>query len=146
MEIIKNRVKDLTEDQRNIVLESDPIFTARGFVGKTLGEFIEHQLLENATLTELYEEMSVWHLKWPFRLLKVTVEATVSRGYDIAVIDDETIDAFAKGEIEQLNELDPKFNLETAYDEALSDWMDGYVNYDYAVEDDTGRKILDWDD
>ena len=143
---INNMVKDLTEEQRNIVLESDPNLTARGFVGKTLGEFIEHQLLENDTLTELYEEMSVWHLKWPFRVLKVTVEATVSRGYDIAVLDDEAVDAFAKGEIEQLNELDPKFNLQTAYNEAFATYMDGYVSYDYAVEDDTGRKILDWDD
>lgn len=143
---IKNMVKDLTKEQLNVVLESEPTITARGFVGKTLGEFIEHQLLENDTLTELYEEMSIWHLKWPFRLLKVTVEATVSRGYDIAVLNDETVDAFAKGEIEQLNELDLKFNLTTAYDEAFATYMDGYVSYDYAVEDDTGRKILDWDD
>lgn len=143
---IKNMVRDLSAEQRNIVLEPSEACEPRGFVGKTLGEFIDYQLLEDQTLTALYDELSCWHLKWPFRLLKVTVEATVSRGYDIAVLDDETVNAFANGEIEQLNELDPKFNLETAYNDVFSSYADGCVSYDYAVEDDTGRKILDWDD
>ena len=139
-------VKDLTEEQLNIIIEPDDIGIARGVAGMPLRDFIERQMLENDTLTELYEEMSAWHLKWPFRVLKVTVEATVSRGYDIAVLDDETVDAYANGNIPGLDMLDPKFNLQTAYDEAFATYMDGYVSYDYAVEDDTGRKILDWDD
>ena len=143
-------VSDLSEEQRNLILQDAEIvserYPARGFAGRTLREFIGENMLENSTLTELYEEMSVMRLKWPFRLLRVTVEARVSRGYDIAVLDDETIDAYAKGEIEQLSEFDPNFNLETAYQETIDTYMDGYVSYDYAVMDDQDRTLVEWDD
>ena len=53
--MIKNRVADLTEDQLQLVLEGEERKKDRGFVGVTLGKFIEENHLKDATLTRLYE-------------------------------------------------------------------------------------------
>lgn len=141
---MKNMVKDLSEEQLDLILQEDVDAHISVYDGKSLREFIQEEFLEEATLSELYKEMEVYRLKWPFRLLKVTVEASITRGYNLAVLDDETIEAYAKGEIE-LDQIDPRFKLEEAEEETASGYMDGYINYDYAVCDDRDRTLVDWD-
>lgn len=142
----KNMVKDLSDEQLAIILEPNESGDPRGFVGKTLGEFIEHQMLENGTLTSLYEEMNCWGLKWPFRLVYIDVEARTSRRYTIGVLEDTTMDAIQKWSASEIFELDPNFKLEQAFEEAYLAAMEvGDVCYDYAIITDDDRVILDWD-
>lgn len=145
--MIKNKIKDLSEEQLAIVLKTEPGCEERYPSGKTLGDFIKDHLpfSEDSSLTDLYDEMSCFHLVWPFRTLHVTVEVTLSRGYTLAVLDDNTINDFEKGNI-TIDEVDPDFNLETAQSLLRYDPDDGYVSGDYAVCDDMGRTLVDWDD
>ena len=142
--MVKNMVKDLSKEQLAVILTHD-VGKKSSYVGSTLREFIEGVgISEDATLTELYEAMQTYRLAWPFRLLHVTCEATISRGYSLAVLDDETIHEYGLGKIE-LEDIDPKFNLEKAYEETASGYLDGYINYDYAVHDDREGCLVDWD-
>ena len=143
---IKNRVKDLTAEQRAIVLEAKEGYEARGnYEGRTLGEFVDEVMSENETITELYEEMSVWNLKWPFRLLHVDVEACTSRRFTIAVLEDETMEKLDKWSSSEIMALDPKFSLESAFEETYAAAENGDISYDYAVVDDKDRTILAFD-
>ena len=116
---VKNRAGELSEAQRSITLKvdnEDAAHKAADFVGKTLGEFIECNNLQDATLTELMENLQRYNLKWPFRYLQVTVAVEVTRGYTIAVLDDETMEEYRKGNL-YFDELDPNFSIDKAYEE-----------------------------
>ena len=142
--MVKNKIKDLTEEQLAIVLTHDS-GKERCYIGSTLKEFIDGVgFSEDATLSELYEEICHFNLKWPFRTLNVTVEVALSQGFTIPVLE-ETLDAYVKGEI-GIDDVDPDFTLKDAEEKTLEVVMtDGYHNFDYAVDDDWGRTLVDWD-
>ena len=142
--MVRNKVADLREDELNIVLSSWAVHDVPWYAGRTLREFVENEMLENATITDLYDEMQVWRLNWPFRTLNITVEVTARRGFTLGVLDDQTIDGYAHGDID-FSDIDPKCSVTKLYDETLADMDVGEVEYDYAVEDDLGRKLVEWD-
>lgn len=111
--MIKNRVADLTEDQLQLVLEGEERKKDRGFVGVTLGKFIEENHLKDATLTRLYEEMQFWHLKWPLFVLNVSVEVKKRRMYSLGVLDETIVEEYKAGRI-SLTNIDPDFSIDKA--------------------------------
>lgn len=147
MLIIRNTVKDLTENELNVVLQPREGNKARGYVGQSLRNFIEGEMLtESTSITELYDELTVFNLAWPFRKLNISVEVTLSRGFEIAVLDDEVIDALQTGTLEQIDEIDPSFKLKEAYAAVVEEAENCNPQYDYAIFDDEYRTIVDWDD
>ncbi len=141
--MIKNRVSDLTEEQLQLVLESDERKKKRGFVGVTLKKFIEENRLKDATLTQLYEEMQFWHLKWPFYVLNVTVEVKKRRMYSLGVLDENTVAEYKAGDI-SLTNIDPDFSIDKAYNETMHEYPEEYYEGDYAVTDSNGHILLAW--
>lgn len=139
--MIKNRVADLTEDQLKLVLEGEERKKDRGFVGVTLGKFIEENHLKDATLTRLYEEMQFWHLKWPFFVLNVSVEVKKRRMYSLGVLDEAIVEEYKAGRI-SLTNIDPDFSIDKAYNETIHEYPEGYYEGDYAVTDSYGHTLL----
>jgi len=140
---VRNMVADLNEAELSVILQQkDPRYT-RGFVGKTLKVFIEHNMLENSTLTELMEELECWNLRWPFRSLTVNAEIRMGVQQKIAVLQ-ENLDDFFSGKIEDLSALDTKFSIDDLYDKAEDELQKSTPIYDFTVCDDSGRTIVDW--
>lgn len=138
------RIKDLSKSQLSARLDSrDCMSGGKGFGSGTLEEIIESSGLSNeATVTELHEILDRCGVKSPFRELSVTVEVTRSRGYMIAVTDEQYA-CFQSGDLD-IDALEPtRFNLEEAYFETeFGD--DVYSRQDYAVSDEEGRNLVDW--
>lgn len=141
---VRNRLYQLTEAERAVVLKAMPGRKARGYEGETLGRFVDEEMGGSEALSELMDELSVWNLEWPFRKLYVTVELRAMRGYEIAVLDDGTVDAYANSTI-SLSNIDPDWDdsLESVAEEIAKD---GICVGDYAVDDDEGRRLVDWND
>ncbi|MBQ3407239.1 MAG: hypothetical protein IJH11_08355 [Lachnospiraceae bacterium] len=140
---MKNKVKDLSEEQLDILLESVPDKQTPGRE-VTLREFIKENSLEESTLTELLSKMDAHRILWPFRTVSVTVEVTLSLGYELAVLDDETIEDLHSGKLD-IDEIDPDFTVDKAREEIMNDPESCGFNLDYAVMDDGDCTIKDWD-
>lgn len=147
--MVKNMVKDLSEEQLNIVLEAAPNRDPKDYVGKTLRDFVCNEMPSgDHTLTELMDMMeNKFGLKWPFRSINVTVEVKTTRGFTLAVMDDETINAIAHGDV-RMDEIDPNWDVDSATEEVIDDLSLGLLAHesDYAVNDDKGRCLVDWYD
>ena len=140
---MKNMVKDLSAEQLRLALEPDGKRPIDGYEGKTIQDFVKDKGLKNASLTKLMAEMERHNILWPFRSVQVTVEVTHRLSYDLAVLEDETLEALKDGMVE-IDELDPDFFLEDAYEDVNAD-ESADVEEDYAVCDDDGRDLIVWD-
>lgn len=139
------KIKELTQEQ--LLAELVDSGSGRAGIdheGETLEEFVEISGLSfEATVSELHEFLVNCGIQSPFRELGITTEVTRSRGYTIAVTDEQYA-RYVSGEL-GIDELEPnRFNLEEAYYE--TEFGDGVSSSrDYAVSNGFGRNIVDWD-
>ncbi len=139
-------IGNLSEKYLTKVLRDDPRSDHGGidYTGETLAEYIELAgLSKECSITKLHEALMAAGIQSPFQPLIITVEVTVSRGFEIALTD-EAYDALGHGDVE-IDDLDPDFKLEDAYAETEYD-RNAFRDYDYGIQDCEGRVIVPFDD
>lgn len=142
--MIRNKIKDLTDPELDVVLEAVHSYTTSWGVGETLRRYIQYDigagiLSEESSITELYEDLTDLGIKWPFRKFTITAEVTVTKEFTLAALDDPEISESTHATFHPAD-IDPTFTEQRLYTETLDYKGKDYVDFSMEVRDDRGRR------